>query len=94
MGVISSGYFVSHNMIHVLAIGAIGGLILAMITRVTMGHTGHNIYEGPSMWHAFLAILIAALVRGIGVAFSARIHDDTHQPFRHIMDLCVYNVYR
>lgn len=70
MGIISNGYFVSHNMLHILAIGAIGGLILAMISRVTMGHTGRSIYEGPSMLHAFLAILVAALIRGIGVAFG------------------------
>ncbi|MBD1576464.1 short-chain dehydrogenase [Vibrio sp. S11_S32] len=69
VGVISNGYFVSHNMIHVLAIGGIAGLILAMIARVTMGHTGRKIYEGPGMWHAFLAVVIAGLTRGIGVAF-------------------------
>lgn len=69
MGLIANGYFVSHNMIHVLAIGGIGGLILAMIARVTMGHTGRKIYEGPRMWHAFIAILLAAILRGVGVAF-------------------------
>ena len=69
LGVIDNGYFVSHNMIHVLAIGAIGGLILAMITRVTMGHTGREIYKGPAMWHAFLSIVLAAIIRGVGVAF-------------------------
>lgn len=69
LGLISNGYFVSHNMIHVFAVGAIGGLILTMIARVTMGHTGREIYKGPSMWHAFFAVFIAALIRGIGVAF-------------------------
>ncbi len=29
--------FVAHNMIHLFAIGALGGVILSMITRVTMG---------------------------------------------------------
>lgn len=63
-----NGQFFAHNMIHVFAIGAIGGVILAMIARVTMGHTGRAIYEGPSMWHAFLAVVVAAVVRGFGVA--------------------------
>ncbi|MFV0449970.1 MAG: NnrS family protein [Vibrio sp.] len=66
---ISNGLFVSHNMLHVIAIGAIGGLILSMISRVTMGHTGRMIYQGPNMWLAFAAIVLAAFVRGFGVAF-------------------------
>ncbi len=66
---IPNGLFVSHNMLHVIAIGAIGGLILSMISRVTMGHTGRMIYQGPNMWLAFAAIVLAAFVRGFGVAF-------------------------
>ncbi|WP_117235126.1 NnrS family protein [Vibrio maerlii] len=62
--------FVAHNMIHLFAIGALGGVILSMITRVTMGHTGRAIYEGPSMWWAFVAILVSALVRSLGVGVA------------------------
>lgn len=61
--------FVEHNMLHLFAIGGIGGVILAMISRVTMGHTGRAIYEGPNMAFAFALIVLAALVRGVGVAF-------------------------
>ena len=60
--------FASHNMLHLFAIGAIGGVILAMIARVTMGHTGRAIYQGPNMSLAFGAMILAAIVRGIGVA--------------------------
>lgn len=66
---IPNGEFVSHTMLHLMAIGGIGGLILAMIVRVTMGHTGRMIYQGPNMWFAFMAILLAALLRGVGVSF-------------------------
>ncbi|WP_391089239.1 NnrS family protein [Vibrio sp. NH-UV-68] len=59
--------FASHNMVHLFAIGALGGVILAMITRVTMGHTGRAIYQGPNMSVAFMAIVFAALVRSVGV---------------------------
>ncbi len=69
LSLISNGLFVSHNMLHVVAIGAIGGLILSMISRVTMGHTGRMIYQGPNMWFAFIAIVLSALIRGVGVAF-------------------------
>jgi len=61
--------FMSHNMLHLFAIGAIGGVILAMIARVTMGHTGRAIYQGPNMSIAFGAIVLAAIVRSIGAAF-------------------------
>jgi uncharacterized protein involved in response to NO len=64
---ISSGFF-KHSMIHLFAIGALSGLILAMISRVTMGHTGRAIYQGPRMWPAFGALFVAALIRSFGVA--------------------------
>ncbi|MBE3874366.1 short-chain dehydrogenase [Vibrio parahaemolyticus] len=62
--------FASHNLIHLFAIGALGGLILAMIARVTMGHTGRMIYKGPNMGLAFAAITAAALVRSFAVIFD------------------------
>ncbi|MBL4830005.1 MAG: NnrS family protein [Aliivibrio sp.] len=66
---ISSDPLIDHSMIHLFAIGSVAGLILAMITRVTMGHTGREIYKGPVMWPAFLALFSGALVRSFGVAF-------------------------
>lgn len=64
---LSDGFF-KHAMMHLFAIGALSGLILAMIARVTMGHTGRAIYEGPRMWPAFLALFFAALIRSFAVA--------------------------
>lgn len=61
--------FITHNLLHLFAIGALAGVILAMIARVTMGHTGRAIYEGPSMLWAFITLLLSALIRGFGVAF-------------------------
>lgn len=58
----------AHNMLHLLAIGALAGLILAMVARVSMGHTGRAIYQGPDMSLVFGALLLAALVRSLGVA--------------------------
>jgi len=65
---LSDGFF-KHSMIHLFAIGALSGLILAMISRVTMGHTGRAIYKGPKMWPAFALLLLSALVRSFGVGF-------------------------
>ncbi|MCZ8487460.1 NnrS family protein [Vibrio lentus] len=56
-------------MLHLFAIGGLRDSFFAMITRVTMGHTGRAIYKGPSMALAFSAIFIAALVRSLGVTF-------------------------
>nr|WP_086940494.1 NnrS family protein [Thaumasiovibrio occultus] len=59
--------FTAHTFLHLFAIGALGGIILAMMARVTMGHTGRNIYQGPAMGLAYSALFIAALIRTIGV---------------------------
>jgi uncharacterized protein involved in response to NO len=63
----SDGLF-KHNMIHLFALGALAGLILAMVTRVTMGHTGRAIYQGPSMAIGYTALFTACIVRSVGVA--------------------------
>ncbi|WP_262359948.1 NnrS family protein, partial [Vibrio cholerae] len=59
--------WLNHNLLHLFAIGALSGLVLSMIARVTMGHTGRAIYQGPNMQWAFIALLLAAVVRGLGV---------------------------
>ncbi|CAM3071321.1 NnrS family protein [Vibrio rarus] len=64
---LTTNQWLAHTSLHLFAIGALAGLILAMIARVTMGHTGRNIYQGPSMHIAFAALMLSALVRSIGV---------------------------
>jgi len=53
----------STSMIHLSAIGGIGGVILAMISRVSLGHTGRAL--NPSKWMsvAFIATALSALAR-------------------------------
>ena len=53
------------SMIHLAAIAGIGGVILAMISRVSLGHTGRSL--NPSKWMnvAFLATAISGVVRVI-----------------------------
>jgi uncharacterized protein involved in response to NO len=63
-----SDAFASYAMLHLFAVGALGGVVLAMISRVTMGHTGRAIYEGPNMTIAFVAVIVAAVIRSVGVA--------------------------
>jgi uncharacterized protein involved in response to NO len=56
----------SNHLWHLLTVGGIGGLILAMISRVSLGHTGRPLVPPKSMNIAFTMILVAALVRSFG----------------------------
>jgi uncharacterized protein involved in response to NO len=51
---------------HLLTVGGIGGIILAMISRVSLGHTGRPLMPPSIMNLAFLMILIAPLIRVFG----------------------------
>ncbi|MDI3512969.1 MAG: uncharacterized protein PWP40_198 [Rhodocyclaceae bacterium] len=55
--------------IHALAIGATGGLIIGMITRTALGHTGRMLIAGGIETAAYALVLIAALVRVLTVGF-------------------------
>ncbi|MGF1767170.1 NnrS family protein [Enterovibrio makurazakiensis] len=61
-----SNPWISHSLIHLFAMGALAGVILAMIARVSMGHTGRAIYKGPKFRFAYLALVFATLVRVVG----------------------------
>ena len=49
--------------IHTLTIGAMGTMILAMISRVSLGHTGREIVVGKIMTIAFAAMVAAFIIR-------------------------------
>lgn len=54
--------------IHALAIGATGGLIIGMITRTALGHTGRMLVAGRIETIAYGLVQIAALARVLTVA--------------------------
>lgn len=56
----------SNHLWHLLTIGGIGGLILAMISRVSLGHTGRPLTPEKIMSVAFMLMAIATLVRSFG----------------------------
>ena len=69
--------------LHSFTVGSIGGLILAMISRVTLGHTGRPLKPHSLIAVAYAFILLAAIIRvvlsawfpelaswGIGIAGS------------------------
>jgi len=44
--------------IHAFAVGGIGVLTVSMMARVTLGHTGRNIYETPLLMTVLLACMV------------------------------------
>ncbi|MFT6248915.1 MAG: hypothetical protein ACJAZQ_002124 [Cognaticolwellia sp.] len=56
----------SSHMWHLLTVGGMGGLILAMISRVSLGHTGRPLSPPKAMTAAYIFITLAAIVRAFG----------------------------
>ncbi|MEN8170312.1 MAG: NnrS family protein [Pseudomonadota bacterium] len=51
--------------LHSFTVGAMGGMILAMISRVTLGHTGRPLEPPRLITLAYIAVLLAAVLRMI-----------------------------
>ncbi|MGV8918891.1 MAG: NnrS family protein [Pseudomonas sp.] len=56
---------------HSLAVGSIGGLILAMLARVSLGHTGRPLQPPKAINVAFMLINAAAFARVVLVPFCS-----------------------
>ena len=56
----------SSHMWHLLTVGGMGGLILAMISRVSLGHTGRPLSPPKAMTAAYIFITLAAIIRAFG----------------------------
>jgi uncharacterized protein involved in response to NO len=56
----------SNHMWHLLTVGGMGGLILAMISRVSLGHTGRPLSPPKAMTAAYIFITLAAIMRAFG----------------------------
>ncbi|WP_135469009.1 NnrS family protein [Crenalkalicoccus roseus] len=57
--------------LHLQAVGAIGLMILAVMTRATLGHTGRDLVAAPPVAVAYLLLALAAPVRAFGPALGA-----------------------
>ena len=53
--------------LHALTVGAMGSLILAMMARISLGHSGRPLKSKPVMSVALLLIVLAALARVVGI---------------------------
>jgi uncharacterized protein involved in response to NO len=48
---------------HALTVGYFGSMLVAMVTRVTQGHSGRVLEMGPVAWSCFLAMQAVAVLR-------------------------------
>lgn len=64
------GVFDMKAVIHALTAGCIGSMILGMICRVTLGHTGRELRIGNLTASSFYAIQLAAAMRVFGPMFA------------------------
>jgi uncharacterized protein involved in response to NO len=55
---------------HALAVGAVAGVILAMLARVSLGHTGRPLQAPRAMGWAFASLQLAALLRVLLVPWA------------------------
>lgn len=56
--------------LHALAIGFFGSLLVAMVTRVTQGHSGRPLEMPATGWFAFAVVQAVAVTRVLGESLS------------------------
>jgi uncharacterized protein involved in response to NO len=57
------GWLAASMGVHALAVGAVGGMIIGMLTRTARGHTGRALKVSPVEVGAYLLLAVAAFVR-------------------------------
>jgi uncharacterized protein involved in response to NO len=60
--------------LHALALGMFGSLLVAMVTRVTMGHSGRPLVMDGVAWACFLGVQLAAATRLAAELCGGRAH--------------------
>ncbi|MBD3743436.1 MAG: NnrS family protein [Stenotrophomonas sp.] len=55
----------SQAPLHVLGIGFLAGMLVAMASRVSLGHSGRALEADRPTWGLFLTLMLAALTRAL-----------------------------
>lgn len=58
------------HWIHALTMGAFATMILAVMSRASLGHTGRPIRAGAATIHAYVYLTLGTLIRVIGPSFT------------------------
>ncbi len=61
-----SGLIDPADAIHALSAGAMGTMIMAMMTRAALGHTGRPMKAPPSIVLAYVLVVVGAAMRVVG----------------------------
>ena len=61
------------NWLHLQGAGALGLMIMAVMTRATLGHTGRSLVASPATVLAYVLLALGALTRGFGPAATENI---------------------
>ena len=72
MALAALGWVPASLAAHALGLGFIGGLVIGMITRTALGHTGRMLVAGGPEKAMFALVQAAALVRVAGTLFFAQ----------------------
>lgn len=70
IGAVPFGLFGAVPALHLLTVGAVGGMTLAVMTRATRGHTGRPLRASGLTIVSYLALVIAALARPLADVFG------------------------
>lgn len=62
-------YWLGRGPAHALFIGFFGSVLVAMVTRVTQGHAGQQLFMPAVAWFAFVAIQVVAVIRVLAESF-------------------------
>ncbi|WP_350404719.1 NnrS family protein [Pseudomonas sp. W17] len=66
------GWSIPQSLVtHALAVGGLGGLVLGMVARVSLGHSGRPLQASRAMAGGFALLFLAALCRVLLVPFSS-----------------------
>ena len=72
---IISGAAAASGWLHALTVGGFSTMILGVMTRAALGHTGRELRPSPVTVLAYLSLLVAAVTRSFAAALPAGLYD-------------------
>lgn len=68
------GWVADASALHLLTVGAIGGMTLAIMTRASLGHTGRPLKASPWTALSYLALMVSAVIRPFAELLPSQYH--------------------
>jgi len=74
IGLAAIGVLSPPSALHVLTVGAIGMMTVAVLTRASRGHTGRPLSASPATTTTYVCLFLAALARPTAEVFPEAYH--------------------